>query len=362
MQAHSIARLHWAVPFWRILLLALLCAGPLGCRTFDHYDPSVEQPVPAQLTPPRELELTSHPDYLIEPPDLLQIEVLNMIPKPPYRVDVYDVLQIEVIGTLLDQPIAGYYLVEAEGEVNLGPAYGKVRVAGLTIEQADQAIGDQLRRILRQPEVSVQLARASGLQPISGIYLVGPDGTLNLRYYGQVHVAGRTPTEVERILQRHLAGMLDSPEVAVDVAQSNSKVYYVVTEGLGNADNVRRLPVTGNETVLDALAEVGGVSQISSDQIWVARPAGEGQNCEQILPVDYEAIASGASTATNYQLLPGDRVYVAANGSQETTEMLARVFGPAQEAGGFVSLMGRTVRDIQRLGRRSLQFRRFRRF
>ncbi len=34
-------------------------------------------------------------------------------------------------------------------------------------------------------------------------------------------------------------------------------------------------------------------------------------NCEQILPVDWVAITQGGVTATNYQVLPGDRVFIA---------------------------------------------------
>ena len=80
------------------------------------------------------------PAYRVEPPDLLSIEMLKQIPLPPYRVDIYDVLQIRVMGTLPDQPIDGYFLVEAEGIVTLGPTYGRVRVAGMTIEEATEAI------------------------------------------------------------------------------------------------------------------------------------------------------------------------------------------------------------------------------
>ena len=72
-------------------------------------------------------------------------------------------------------------------------------------------------------------------------------------------------------------------------------------------DNVRRLPVTGNETVLDAIAKVNGLSQLSSKKIWIARPAPDQFGCQQILPVDWDAITQGGQTATNYQVLPGDR-------------------------------------------------------
>ena len=127
--------------------------------------------------------------------------------------------------------------------------------------------------MLTKPDVSVQLARTAGTQPITGQYLVAPDGTINLRQYGLLYVAGKTVTEIRNDLRKHLSQYFDSPEVSVDVIAYNSKVFYVITEGAGLGDNVRRVPITGNETVLDALSAVNGLSQVSSTQIWVARPA-----------------------------------------------------------------------------------------
>ena len=340
----------------RVAVLLLLAMA--GCRSLDFYDPAAEAPVPEPLIPPREKNMVSLPAYRIAPPDLLQIEVLKLVPKPPYRAGIYDVLQIQVIGTLLDQPIDGYYMVEAEGVVSLGPAYdryGKVRVAGLTIEEITETITRHLSQFLRAPEVSVQLARATGMQPIAGVYLVAPDGTVNLRQYGTVHVAGRTLAEVHEVLARHLSQFLDAPDVAVDVAAYNSKVYYLVTQGAGMGDNVRRLPITGNDTVLDAVSHVGGLSAISSKKIWIARPAPGNVGCEQILPVEWDAIVQGGATATNYQLLPGDRLFIAEDPAIALSTWLGNVTGPLQRVAGVTSLTLSSIRGFQTLGRRFQQ-------
>jgi polysaccharide biosynthesis/export protein len=311
----------------RLLVLGLLVAGLCGCQPFTHYHaPSpLQAPVPSPSQPPSEKAKVSLPAYQIEPPDLLQIEVLKMVPLPPYRVDTYDVLQVQATGTLLDQPIDGYYLVEGEGTINLGPAYGTIRVAGMTVEEATAAIKQHLGKILAQPDVSVQLARTSGTQPITATYLVSPDGTINLRQYGSVHVAGKTLTEARLAIQKQLSQFFDSPEVSVDMVGYNSKVYYVITEGAGLGDNVVRVPVTGNETVLDAISQIGGMSQLSSKTIHIARPGPAGFGCEQILPVDWNAITHGAVTATNYQLLPGDRVYISEDELVATNNLLGKV-------------------------------------
>lgn len=332
------------------VLVPLGVVALAGCQAVNFYDQTLDEPVPAAVEPPRELAMRSLPQYRIEPPDVLQIELMKLVPLPPYRIESYDVLTIMALNTFLDQPIQGYYLVEAEGTVNLGPAYGTVRVAGMTIEEAQIAIMTKLMNILSAPTVSVQLARASGMQPITGPYLVGQDGTVNLRQYGSVYVAGKTLTEAKIALEQHLQSYIDSPEISVDIAAYNSKVYYIITDGAGQGDNVVRLPVTGNETVLDAISQIQGLSQLSSKKIWVARPAPAGFGCEQILPVDWDAITRGGVTATNYQLMPGDRVFIQADPMIALTGTVNKLIGPFERVLGFSSLSFSTVRSAQLLG------------
>ncbi|MBN2023671.1 MAG: polysaccharide biosynthesis/export family protein, partial [Pirellulales bacterium] len=339
---------------WRAWLVGLPLGVAIlaGCRAVDYYDKTLEQPVPPPMEPPREKSMQSLPAYRIEPPDILQIELMKLVPRPPYRIEAYDVLQINALGALPEYPINSYYLVEAEGSVDLGPAYGEVRVIGMTPQDAEKAVARKLQEVLSHPQVSVQLARASGMQPITGPYLVGPDGTINLRQYGSVYVAGKTVLEAREALERHLEAFLDMPEVSVDIASYNSKVYYIITEGSSAGDNVVRVPVTGNETVLDAITQVQGLSQLSSKNIWIARPAPGGFGCEQILPVDYTAITRGGVTATNYQLMPGDRVFIAEDPVLAFAGFLNRIITPVERVMGFGSLTASTVRGFQLIGYR----------
>ena len=294
--------------------------------------------------------MVSLPAYRIEPPDIIQIEMLKLIPRPPYRAEVFDVLQIRA-NTPPEQPIDNYYMVEAEGTINLGPVYGSVRVAGMTIDEIRGTLNKWLSQWLREPAASVQLSRVSGAQPVSGQYLVASDGTINLRQYGVVCIAGMTVTEARIAIQKHLTQFLDSPELSVDVVAFNSKVYYIITQGSGLGDSVRRLPVTGNDTVLDALSQVGGLSQVSSTKIWIARPAPHNFGCQQILPIDWYAITQGAQTATNYQILPGDRIYVAEDEMTTFTNILTKVTAPIERLAGIASLSNSTIQGYQQLGR-----------
>ncbi len=330
---------------------ALAVLGSAGCQTIDFYDQSLEAPVSSEQEPPRELSMISMPAYRIEPPDILQLEMLKQVPLPPYRTEAYDVLRIQVVGAIPDYPINKHYLVEAEGTVILGPLYGSVRVIGMTIDEIEKVIDEHLRQFLAEPVVSVQLARSSGTQPITGEYLVVPDGTINLRQYGSVHLAGKTLAQSKALIEKHLSQYFDSPEVALNMLAFNSKIYYVISAGAGVGDNIVRIPFTGNETVLDAITNVGGLSQVSTKNIWIARPAPDGFGYEQILNVDWDAIAQGGGTATNYQIMPNDRVFIADNSTIALTNFINKVTAPVERLLGFSSFGASTARTMQTTGR-----------
>jgi polysaccharide export outer membrane protein len=195
---------------------------------------------------------------------------------------------------------------------------------------------------LREPVVSVSLVEMSGRQQIAGQHLVGPDGTVTLGSYGSVPVVGLTLVQAKQVIERHLANFLESPEVSVDVFAYNSKVYYVITEGAGLGDSVTRFPITGNDTVLDAISNVNGLQQVSSKRIWIARPT-PGADGVQVLPVDWFAVATCGATSTNYQLMPGDRVIIGEDRLVACDTKLAKLFAPAQRILGFTLLTTGTV-------------------
>jgi protein involved in polysaccharide export with SLBB domain len=302
---------------------------------------------PSQL-PPAELSKMSLPTYRIEPPDILVIDAIRLVPKSPYYIQSLDILQIVVAGSLPEQPIAGQYQVEANGVVHLGPSYGPVKLEGLTTEEASDAISRQLRGVLTEPEVAVTLLQASGLQQIAGEHLVGPDGTINLGVYGSVYAAGLTIEQTRAAVECQLSENFDAPKVSIDVFAYNSKVYYIIIEGPGAADQVVRVQVTGNETVLDAISNIGGLSQLSSSKLWISRPAPHGVGCDQVLPIDWDAITRGANTSTNYQILPGDRLFVAADRLVVLDSFISRLTTPFERIFGFALLGGQSVQVLQR--------------
>ncbi len=203
----------------------------------------------ASNSPPRENSKVSMPDYVIEPPDIIAVEVLQAMP---------------------GRPITGERLVKPDGKISLG-FYGEVFVAGLTTTEVKAKVIQHLRlyltdEMLGLSRVNTQTGKVEAIPPAQ------------------------------------------SSSVFVDVTAYNSKVYYIQ----GDVGSPGRLPITGNETVLDAINYAGGLTPGASKvSIRLVRPAGVGRTVgEQTLPVDLEAIINRGDVKTNYQLFPGDRLIV----------------------------------------------------
>jgi len=87
-------RLAWSL--WFGSLLSILLAG---CQTIEPHGPQQNVLiVPPQSNAPRELAKVMLPRYVIEPPDILTIDVIRTIPRSPYRLHATDALNIRVIN------------------------------------------------------------------------------------------------------------------------------------------------------------------------------------------------------------------------------------------------------------------------
>jgi polysaccharide export outer membrane protein len=326
-----------------ILLATCLCF--VGCATV-----TPEQIVESGM--PRELEKAILPDYFIEPPDILLVDALTVTPKPPYKIQPLDVLVISVPNAFPTDPINGLFAVDPDGTVNLGLAYGSVKVVGLTLKEAQTAVEDFLKARIKDVKALVSLGQSRALQQIRGQHLVTPDGKIRLGVYGAVTVVKMTIPEAKAAIEQHLSQYLDRPEVSVDVVGYNSKVYYTILDGAGNGQLVLRLPITGNDTVLDALSQIGGLTPLSSKhRIWISRPTPAGSECDEILPVDWVGITTRGRTETNYQLLPGDRLFVQGNAVLRFNTALSRIIQPIESALGVSILGAGTISAYQALGR-----------
>jgi polysaccharide biosynthesis/export protein len=263
-------------------------------------------PAPAKRRPYDE---NAWPRYIIEPPDVLLINGVKLVPKSPHRLEAFDVLIVRAAGAFPDQPIDDSYAVDADGTINLGPTYGRVKVVGLTLEEAEKEIQAKLSKILTDVEASASLVASAGAQQVSGQHLVAMDGRVNLGVYGSVYVAGLTIEQAREAIEKKLGEHLEQAKVSVDVLAYNSKVYYVILKG-SRGDHVTRMPITGNDTVIDAVA-AENIRTTDGVKMYIARAGGiDGVGAERIIPIAWNDITNGTSDDTNYTLHPGDRLFI----------------------------------------------------
>ena len=297
---------------------------------------------------PKELNKVSLPPYVVETPDILQIEAIRVIPLPPYRLEPLDILYLAVTNEFETAPLSGLYPIDPDGTINLGSKYGgTVRVIGLSTEEAQKAVENKVRLFAKKADVTVSLAQSRGVQLLTGQHIVRPDGTVALGSYGSVYVAGLSLSQAKQAIEAHLAKYLYRPEVSVDVYAYNSKFYYVITDFAGAGEQVARLPHTGNETVLDAMSLIGGLSAVSSHKIWVARPAPTECGHDQILPVDWCGITRKGEVKTNYQIMPFDRVYVLSAPLSKLDTYTARFLSPINRVLNSMLLGAETYSSIK---------------
>lgn len=307
----------------------------------------VDMMMPANPPLPTELQKTTHAPHRVAAPDILIIEANRLVPKGPYKLEAMEVLQIEVTGAFKDA-IKGLYMISPEGTINLGHTLLPIPVAGLTVDRAQVAISEYIRRVVKADfSVSVALVQMRGQQAVRGEHLVRPDGTISLGMYGSVFVAGMTLGQVKCTIENHLSAYLVSPQVSVDVFAYNSRKIYIIADGAGYGQQVIALPATGNETVLDAIARVQGLPPVASlKKIWVARPSPAGHPCSTVLPVNWKAITQAGDTTTNYQLLPGDRIYIAGDCWVTAYNYLDKMLAPIERVLGVTLLGSSTYRSL----------------
>jgi polysaccharide export outer membrane protein len=343
-----------------VIFAAVGCLFHTGCCV----SPEVRQTAhDAALTDiPTEMQKISIPPYRVEAPDILTIGMVNNIRPANDKLRAGDELSIYASNTLPIDPmgdpiqnafksISGPYRVQTDGTIDLGPEYGSVVVEGITLKEAKEAIFKHLRDEagLADPKVAVSLPNVNGKYLNEGTRLIRPDGTIHLGVYGSVYVNGMTLDEVKAAIEEHLAQYIHQPEIVVDVEAYNSKVIYIINDGAGSGEQVVRVPFTGNETVLDAMSQVEGLSEVAAkNNIWVARPGPHGSEVAQKMYVDWRGITQDAVTSTNYQLLPGDRIYVKADSLIVADSFIAKVVTPLNRLAGFTLLGNGMVRSLQR--------------
>jgi polysaccharide export outer membrane protein len=186
--------------------------------------------------------------------------------------------------------------------------------------------GRELARELLPPHI-IQQGDSLLVQPVdldSPIRLppdqmVQPDGTIDLGKYGRPLVVGKTLSQLEEQISGIIKGKekdkdKETGAITVRLVGKPNAVFYV----FGEVNAPGSFPVTGRETVLDGIVAAGGLTKkASKENIILSRPTVP-ESCRVVLPVCWPQIVQLGDTTTNYQLLPGDRIFVPGQDTKET--------------------------------------------
>ncbi len=297
--------------------------------------------------PPHEGALIDQP-YVVAPPDLILVELLEGLP---------------------GRPISGERLVRPDGNLSLG-WYGDVHVRGLTVAQIKVAIIKHLRKFLSDEMLGLAVSeeveeevKVDGPPPERPVLPPLPAQNANPFNLLEVPKPAKTPGGQARpgVQQPVPAGPGNEPAISaidvswkivppeaslnvfVDVSAYNSMQYYVQ----GDVAVPGMLLHTGSETVLDALQYADGLLPTADPkQISLVRPQRGGKPAK-VYKIDLEGIQERGETATNLQIFSGDRLIVGRSDIVKKTVEIDRLNAPIQAITGTMLQEAFMLRALQ---------------
>jgi len=179
-------------------------------------------------------------------------------------------------------------------------------------------------------------------QDLSGKYTVEADGTFTFPLIGRVKAGGLTLRSVEEALRKELSnGFFKNPQVSVAVDQYRSQRVFVV----GEVRMPGTYPLTGDTTLIEALARAGSTTENASGEVLIVRSRTaakvdgpllpEREHAAEVIHVDIKELQSGR-LSQNAQLRDSDTIFI-------PRAELVYVFGQVKDPGGFPLRKGTTV-------------------
>jgi polysaccharide biosynthesis/export protein len=134
---------------------------------------------------------------------------------------------------------------------------------------------------------------------------VRPDGKITMPLIGDLQASGRTPQKLQQEIQQGLQAYVSVPEVTVTVQEVRSLKFNIV----GQIMKPGSYPLSESTTVLDAIAQAGGVGiYAKTNAIYVLRLRPDGSSVQ--LPFRYKQVLKGSNLSQNIKLQPRDTIVV----------------------------------------------------
>jgi polysaccharide export outer membrane protein len=163
---------------------------------------------------------------------------------------------------------------------------------------------DQRHISLLGPGDSVSI-QVFGQPDATNVY-VGDDGTISVPLVGNIQVAGISPVEAAARVAKALKDgrYFVDPHVTIMVTQPRSQLVSV----LGEVQSAGRYPISPRTTIVDLLAQAGGVKETASDVGYVLRSDDKGHINRY--PIKLNGLADLKDALPTATLLGGDSLFV----------------------------------------------------
>jgi polysaccharide export outer membrane protein len=151
--------------------------------------------------------------------------------------------------------------------------------------------------------VSIQVY---GQPDMATVVYVSDDGTIPVPLAGPVPIAGLSPADASKRIEKALKdGMfLIDPHVTLTVTVSRSQRVSV----LGQVTHPAQYPIEANTTIFDLLAMAGGVLETGSEEIFLLRPDANGT--VQRYPINLKGLENARGAIPDQALRGGDSILV----------------------------------------------------
>lgn len=242
-----------------------------------------------------------------------------------YALSPGDVLEVSVLG---EPEASGSGTVNPDGKITF-PLIGGVQASGLTLLQLTQRVTAELKRFIRDPQVTISIRQAAPNRRFAyligdvarpGAYEMQPGWTLaELVAVSGGPGPGAALSRVV-ILRKHaaipvdLAQLLIEGDASANVALEPGDVVIVPLSKervavMGAVAKPGPYLVSPGDRIMDVLSAAGGpTSAAAISNVGVVRQsAGEKP---RVVPVDLDKFYKSGDTKQNIPLIPGDIVYV----------------------------------------------------
>jgi polysaccharide export outer membrane protein len=249
-------------------------------------------------------------------------------PSGKYVLGSGDVVTVTVWG---HPELSGKRVIGPDGEIQL-PFVGSFRVAGLNADDASRKLTSALREDYLNTAASVIVDNYNSNQIIvlghvahQGVLTFPGDPTLLEALAKAGAAPGKDPESGmptrcaiirgrDRIMWVDLRPLMKGTDISLNMSLHRNDLLFVpdpddeLVYVMGQVKNPGPYPLTANMSFLEALTRAGGPNENAQQgKIVLARPS---KNTEQIVDLENDLKKSG----TNYQLEPGDIVYVPKSG------------------------------------------------